>query len=294
MTTREALHAAETELREACVRSAGVDSSILLAHALGDTLAHLPTRLSEPLADEVHASFRALVARRLIREPLAYIVGDTEFMGLRFKCDERAFVPRPDTELLVEAALRALAPGWNGKPVETPPALIADVGTGAGCIAVSLAHYLPCARLLATDASREALALARENAVLNDVERRVRFLHGPDLAPLYAAGRAEELTALVANPPYVPTDDVVKLEPEVSEREPLIALDGGADGLGFYRRTLPQLAQLPALRLVAFEFGYAQDEALLGLVGRHLEGWEARILHDLADLPRVVVASRGA
>lgn len=292
MTTREALHAAEAELRQACVRSAGVDSSVLLAHALGDTLSHLPTRLGEPLAADVHASFRALVARRLVREPLAYIVGDTEFMGLRFKCDHRAFVPRPDTELLVEAALRALAPQWAGKPLETLPALIADIGTGSGCIAVALAHYLPAARIVATDASRAALELARENAIINHVDGRVTFRHGPDLAPLRAAGLDQELTALVSNPPYVPSGDVAKLEPEVSEAEPLIALDGGTDGLGFYRRTLPQLAQLPALRLVAFEFGYAQDAALLELVERHLGGWDASILHDLADLPRVAVAQR--
>lgn len=292
MTTREALHAAETELRRACVNSAGADSSILLAHALGDTLSHLPTRLSETLAEDVHASFRALIARRVIREPLAYIVGDTEFMGLRLKCDDRAFVPRPDTELLVETALRALAPEWAGKPIETAPALIADVGTGSGCIAVALAHYLPHARIIATDASEEALELARENAMLSGVADRMTFVHGPDLAPLFAAGLEQELTALVSNPPYVPTDDVVKLDPEVSEREPRIALDGGADGLGCYRTMLPQLATLPALRLVAFEFGYAQDAPLMALVQHHLAGWDVQVLHDLADLPRVVVARR--
>jgi release factor glutamine methyltransferase len=286
MTILEALRTTEDTLRTAGVGSPGTDACLLVAHALGDTLSHLPTRLREELAAEAAARLEPLVARRAAREPLAYVLGDTEFMSLRFLCDSRAFVPRPDTETLVEVVLEAV------RAADRPAVRIAEIGTGTGCIAISLAHYLPQAQVIATDASPEALSLARENVLLNGVQDRVTLLEGRDLDPLLAAGVSDEIEVLVSNPPYIPSPEVPTLEPEVSAAEPRLALDGGPDGLDFYRRVLPQLAQWPALWLVAFEFGYDQEDAVAEIVRRHLEGWTIAVRKDLAGLPRVVVARK--
>ncbi len=290
MTAREALRATEKVLVAAAIGSPGVDACILLAHVLGDTLAHLPTRLSEPLTAPDQARFDALTARRARREPLAYITGETEFMGLPFRCDPRAFVPRPDTETLVEATLQALAPR---APRDAPLAL-ADIGTGTGCIAISLAHFLPTARVHAVDCSADALALARENAALNQVAARVSFLHGEGLRPLVAAGVAGEIIALVSNPPYIPSGEIAGLEPEVSLGEPRVALDGGSDGLDYYRALLGALGPFASLELVAFEFGIDQEGPLAALVHDRLPGWHVALFDDLSALPRALVATRTA
>lgn len=284
MTVREALHEAEEKLRTAGVGSPGTDACLLMAQALNVPLSTLPTRFRELLAPQWAAQFTSLVERRCAREPLAYILGDTEFMSLRFVCRPGVFIPRPDTETLVEAALEVLGP-LPGSP------LIAELGTGSGCIAVSLAHFLPQAQLIATDRSSAALDLARENAQLNGVAGRVRFLQGPDLEPLTEAGMLGELTALVSNPPYIPRGEIAGLEPEVSVAEPKLALDGGGDGLDFYRRVLPQLGGLANMRLAAFEFGVGQEETLAELARACLPTWHVEVLFDLAGLPRVLRAT---
>ena len=281
---REALHQAEQRLRMAGVGSPGTDACVLMAHALGVPLSALPTRFRETLPADVAGHFGELVQRRCNREPLAYIVGDTEFMSLRFLCRPNVFIPRPDTETLVEAAVDVLRPLPG-------PVTVAELGTGSGCIAVSLAHYLPRARVIATDLSPAALELARENAELHGVAERIQFLQGADLEPLRQAGLLDQITALVCNPPYIPQGEIAELEPEVGRAEPKLALDGGMDGMDFYRRVLPQLAALPRLILAAFEFGVGQEEALAALARTHLPGWRVEILPDLAHLPRVLRAT---
>lgn len=292
MTVNQALRQAEDTLRQAGVGSPGTDACVLMAHVLGETLSHLPTRFRSELGSAEQERFDALVSRRALREPLAYITGDTWFMGLQFHCDPRAFVPRPDTEILVETVLKQI--GEMGAATADEPVLIAEIGTGTGCIAISLAHHLAAARLFASDVSAEAVELARENARLNGVEARVQFACGPDLEPLKAAGLLDRIAVLVSNPPYIPVGEVPTLEPEVSQAEPRVALEGGHDGLEFYRRILPQVASLPSLRLVAFEFGVEEDEPLGRLFEELLPGWSWHVEMDLAGLPRVIWAARKA
>ena len=134
--------------------------------------------------------------------------------------------------------------------------------------------------------------MARENARLNGVEARVHFACGPDLEPLKDAGLLDRIAVLVSNPPYIPAGEVPMLEPEVSQAEPRVALEGGHDGLEFYRRVLPQVASPPSLRLVAFEFGVEEDEPLGRLFEELLPGWSWHIEPDLAGLPRVIWAAR--
>lgn len=287
MTVREALREAEEMLTHARVPSPEVDARIVLAHALGVRLSQLAVLLSREVTETEASRLSALLARRAAREPLAYVVGETEFMGLPFRCDARAFVPRPDTETLVEFAARAIIRVFSRGAQVT----VADVGTGTGCIAVSLAHLLPGAQIIATDTSRDALELARGNAALNGVADRVRFLHGPDLEPLRQAGLMASIQALVSNPPYIPSADIPDLEPEVSRSEPMVALDGGADGLTTYRALLDGVGEMPRLGVVAFEFGIGQEESVPELLRAALPGWGSEVVRDLADLPRVVVAA---
>lgn len=287
MTVRELLHEAEKRLIAAGIGAAGTDACLLMGRALGETQARLPTRMREQVGETERAAFEVMVARRAAREPLAYILEDTEFMGLRFRCDPRAFVPRPDTEILVESVLDAVRACLG----DVPP-VIADIGTGTGCIAISLAHYLPQARVFATDLSPAALELARANAELNAVQHRVSLLQGEDLEPLFAADVAGQVLVLVSNPPYIPRHEVPDLDPEVSQAEPRLALDGGPDGLDFYRRVLPRLSRLHALRVVGFEFGYDQAAGVIALCQQYLPGWQLQVRQDLAGYDRAVVQTR--
>jgi release factor glutamine methyltransferase len=280
MTVREGIGHAEAQLHAAGIAPARAEASMLMAEALGDTLPHLPTRTREELAPEPAARLHDMLIRRAAREPLAYILGWTEFMGLRFACDPRALIPRPDTETLVETVVERLR--------DVPSPLIAELGTGTGCIAISLAHLLPSARLIATDLSPDALALAQENAAALGVAERITFLQGPYAEPL--APFAASLTAIVSNPPYIPSGDIAALEPEVAESEPRLALDGGPDGLTFYHTLLPPLASFPSLRLVALEFGLGQEQALPTLLRQHLPQWSVEVIPDLSHLPRVALA----
>jgi release factor glutamine methyltransferase len=232
--------------------------------------------------------YAAAVSRRVAREPLAYITGDTEFMGFRFRCDPRALVPRPDTETLVLLAAHLLSAFAPDRPT------IVDVGTGTGCIGVSLARILPHSTVLLTDISPDALALATENARANGVREQVRPLCGAFLCPVLHAGLAADVVAVVSNPPYVPAGELAGLEPEVSRHEPRIALDGGPDGLDAFRRLLRQAVDLPALRLLALEVGIGQAEEVARMMADHFRGWAVQVRADLGGVPRVVWTQRSA
>ncbi len=286
MTVAEACRRGESRLTETGIDSARVDARLLMAHALGLSPATLPLRFRELISPESAEAYAAAVSRRAAREPLAYIIGDTEFMGLRFRCDQRALVPRPDTETLVLLAAQLLSAFALDRPT------IADVGTGTGCIGVSLARMLPHSTVLLTDISPEALALAAENARANGVREQVRPLCGAFLCPIFQAGLTADVAAVVSNPPYVPAGEIAGLEPEVSRHEPRIALDGGPDGLDAFRRLLQQAVELPALRLLALEVGIGQAEEVARMMTDHFGGWEVQVRADLGGIPRVVWAHR--
>lgn len=290
MTVRDALRQTEQRLKAARVRFHEVDARLLLAHCLGTTMSRLPTRFADPIDPALLEMLDALVTRRAAREPLAYILGEAEFMSLRFRCDSRVLTPRPDTEILVESVIETVrarfgVPGGAG-------VTLADIGTGSGCIAIALAHALPAADVVATDLSADALELARENAALNGLDSRITFLHGPDLDPLLDAGVADRVRVVVSNPPYIPARDFAILEPEVVEHEPHLALYGGEDGLDGHRRILGGLPDLPNVEIVAFEFGFEQEGPLEALVRVSLLDWDVSIREDLAGFPRALVATK--
>jgi release factor glutamine methyltransferase len=219
--------------------------------------------------------------------PLPYVLKCREFYGLTFRCDDRALIPRPETELLVETTVARLR--------ECDAVVIADLGTGSGCIAVSVTHALPLSIIYATDASEDALALAHENAVEHEVANRVHFLTGAAgdwNGPLLRAGLEGKLDAIVTNPPYIAAGEIATLQTQVRDWEPRTALDGGADGLDEYRRLASQCGTLlkPGGFLAA-ELGAGQFEAVRAIF--IAAGWsvEAPLL-DFAGIERVLVAQQ--
>jgi release factor glutamine methyltransferase len=257
------------------------DAALLLQHMLGIDRATLIAHPERTLDRGQQAHYQLLVARRLRFEPIQYILGATEFYGLRLKVTPAVLIPRPETELLVEAVLARLP---HDQPVR-----IVDVGTGSGAIAVALAHALPLAlphsQVTALDLSPAALAVARENAQTHNVE--IRFLHSDLLA---AVQQEAPFDAIVSNPPYIPAPDAPTLHPQVRDHEPWMALFAGEAGLEVYQRLIPQaFALLKPGGLLALEIGYGQSMAIAVL----LAPWQqVEFLPDLQHIPRVVIARR--
>ncbi len=253
-------------------------AELLLAHALGLERIRLYVEFDRPLNKEELAAFRASVERRASGEPTFYLLGQREFLGRRFKVDPRVLVPRPETELVTEAALEKLPP--------TAPSVL-ELCTGSGCIGLSIAAEREAVRVTAVDLSAPALAVARENAEALALTGRVELLEGDLFAPV--AGRTFDL--VVANPPYIESAVLPTLSAEV-RREPALALDGGPDGLDVYRRLVAAApAHLAPGAWLVLEIGEGQGPALLqlfaaaGLV-------DGEIRQDLARLERIALARR--
>jgi release factor glutamine methyltransferase len=210
------------------VENARLEAEWLLCAATGLDRVGLYLNFEKPLNDDELAAYRVMVARRSRREPLQHILGTQEFCGLEFEVTPDVLIPRHDTETLVNEAL-ARMPGAQS---------VLDIGTGSGCIALALACKLPGASVTAVDISEAALAVARRNAERNGVV--IEFLQGSLFEPV--AGRTFDL--IVSNPPYIPSRDIETLQPEVRDFDPRGALDGGADGLDFYRALIPDAAAL--------------------------------------------------
>jgi len=266
--------------KERGIDSPRLEAEILLACALGIRRIDLYVRHDQIVDDAGRARFRDMVRRRQEGCPTAHIVGKKEFYSLDFAVSPATLIPRPDTELLVDEALRL------AKPLMEP--LIADIGTGTGCVAVALAHRLPKARIVAVDISPEALETARGNATRLGVADRVDFRLGDLLAPL--AGLRPDL--IVSNPPYIPTNDIAGLDPGVRDHEPALALDGGPDGLRVIERLAEQALSLlaPGGRLLV-EIGAGQEEGARGVLTRAGFTVES-VRKDGGGHPRVVRAGR--
>ena len=257
-------------------QDAAFDAEVLARHALGWDRAALVARGREPAPDGFVERYDALVARRVTREPVAHLVGTREFWGLEFEVTADVLVPRPETELIVEEAL-AFARSHACRTV-------IDVGTGSGCIAISIARELPEVHGVAVDASEAALAVARRNAARLGVSDRITFTR----SDLFENVR---LTAdlIVSNPPYVPKADEHELQPEVVHFEPHAALFGGDDGLTIVRRLLADArAHLAPQGRLIVEFGLGQEVAVRTAAAD--AGWEVvRVRSDLQGIPRSIV-----
>jgi release factor glutamine methyltransferase len=276
----EALLWGDCALNAAGIPSPRLDTEVLLAHVLGWNRARLYARPEYPLTQAQRDAFLSAVQRRIHHEPVPYIVGHREFYRLDFLVDRRVLIPRPETELLVEKALSIAVQQEMGKGQP----LLADVGTGSGIVAISLAVNLPRATVYATDTSSDALVVAKANAARHGVDSRVHLLPGDLLQPL-----PERVHIITANLPYIPTGRLPTLAPDVVEYEPLTALDGGPDGLQAIRRLLAQAGEwlLPEGAIV-LEIGAEQGAEIVALGQRHYPQAQVELLPDDAGLDRVV------
>jgi release factor glutamine methyltransferase len=306
-------------LAKADVPNPRLDAELLLAHALGWKRIDLYTRHGEVIHTKDLERFKGFIRRRREREPLQQIIGETEFYGLTFKVTPAVLIPRPETELLVEEALKVLqgipisdserafdgsdslrpekrsersdkwsSDGGAGGRAVSPPTIM-DIGTGSGCIAIALAKHLPTAKIVATDISREALENAKANATRHQVHDRIEFLLA-DIAP-WRVFQAERkiFDMIISNPPYIPAEDFSGLQSEVRDCEPRRALNGGSKGLEVIQRILsespPFLRQRGNLLL---EIGEGQTEAVRDLAKMNLFS-EILFKKDLQGVERIFI-----
>ena len=296
-TVGELLVSATTRLRESGSETARLDAEVLLASATGEDRTTLIAHHERPIGEDVVARFEQAVARRAGGEPVAYIRGIKEFFGLAFAVDRRALIPRPESELLVEAG-RVEVMARLTDPARTAadrgPVRIADVGTGSGAIAIALAVELRRrrvvlgndVRIIATDSSADALELARANAVAHAVADAVRFYEA-DLLPPVLPDEAP-LDIVLANLPYV-IRSVIPTLPLATSFEPVEALDGGPDGLDAIRALLERLPEaLTGDGVALLEIGADQAEGASAAARERLAGWRIGVEPDIAGLPRVL------
>ncbi|MEL7483676.1 MAG: peptide chain release factor N(5)-glutamine methyltransferase [Planctomycetota bacterium] len=271
-----------------------LSAEVLLAHVIGCERLRLYMDVDRPANEIERASLRELVKRALDDEPVQYLTGEAWFYGLRLKVDSRVLIPRPCTEVIVEQVLHHCKsrPGFGGKMGEG--ALVADVCTGSGAIALALAKNLKGARLIATDISADALAVARENAEILELTDRVELVEGDLLKALAdhpTAGQDGELSFLVSNPPYIPDDEWEQVPANVREHEPTLALRGGIDGLALARPLLtdgPRLVKPGGLVLV--EVAASRAAEALAIAEQNPRLAKTEVLRDLEGLDRVIRA----
>jgi len=271
-------------LTEAAIRIDKRDAELLLMHTLECDHAFISAHPETLLTTGQQTELRKMVSRRVLGEPVQYIIGHQEFYALDFRVTPDVLIPRPETEHLVEAVLL-----WATQFHDERTLQIADIGTGSGAIVVALATHLAGANFFATDISEPALAVARENARIHECEQRIHFAHG-DLLSGLALPESFRFDAIISNPPYVPSGDAATMQPEVVGHEPHLALFAGSDGLEIYRRLIPAAhAALRPCGLLALEIGYGQKESLAAL----LQGWNnVRFIDDYQGIPRTVLALR--
>ncbi len=283
-SARALLTAARGRLQAAGIDSAALEARLLLANALGEPAEILLAEPDHAVPEAAEFRFQEILGRRLQREPLFYITGECEFYGLPFHVDARALIPRPETELLVEEAINAareFAPHYT----DGAGLRIADIGTGSGCIVVAIATVLTGAHFIATDISEEALDVARINAERHGVARRIDFRAGDLFAPV-----AEELDIVVANPPYIPLENLATLQAEIRNHEPYVAVNGGKGGITIAERLIRQAP--PHMRSGGrffMEVGYGQASVLVDIAADVFPaGTVIDMGIDLAGISRVV------
>ncbi|MBV9670816.1 MAG: peptide chain release factor N(5)-glutamine methyltransferase [Acidobacteriales bacterium] len=282
MTLREALQKGSAQLLHGTVRTLNprLDAETLLLHSLGrpGDRAYLLTHQDLELPPDAQQHFELSLAQRASGKPVQYITGTQEFWGLEFHVSPAVLIPRPETEHLVQEALRIVRQhSWRAPR-------ILDVGTGSGCIAIALAHELPYAAITAVDLSPDALAVARTNAA--SLGANVSFLPGDLLDPVHN----RQFEIIVSNPPYIATSEADAVQPQVRDHEPSTALWAGSDGLTIYRRLIPQARRhLTNDGSLLLEIGWGMEPRIRPLFDPSL--WSPlTVINDLQDIPRVLIA----
>jgi release factor glutamine methyltransferase len=263
-------------------------AELLLAHVLRVPRLKLYTDYERPLSEKELATYRALVQRAGEHEPIAYLTGRAHFFNLEFEVSPAVLIPRPDTETLVENVLQLAR---NTAGFESPRVL--DLCTGSGCIAAAIAHHLKSATVIATDVSADAVAVARKNIERLGLADRVTVEEGDLFEPIARLPDPQPFNLIVANPPYIPTGEIEKLDRNVRDYEPVAALDGGIDGLVLHRRIFEGAVErlVPGGRIYV-EIQFDQGQMVKEIAESHPEFEDARLLKDYAGHPRVLTARR--
>jgi release factor glutamine methyltransferase len=282
MTVLEAIQKSTEFLAKKSVDSPRLQSELLLAHVLKIQRLKLYLDFARALTDAETTTLRELVQRRAAREPLQHILGAANFCGLEIKVNRSVLVPRPETELLAEH-------GWKFLSSLSRDSTFLDFGSGSGCIAIAISHYAKQSRGWALDRSADALAIAAENASANKVNDRLTFVES---SGLQALDRALRFDLIISNPPYIPSAEIDTLQEEVRNFDPRMALDGGPDGLDFYRQLGSEAAHfLEDGGKMMLEFGDGQETALPPIFT--IEGWQVEsIANDYNRKPRILILRR--
>ena len=283
MTVLEVIQRSAEFLQQKGVDSPRLQIELMLAHVLKLPRLKLYLNFERTLTEIELTRLREMVKRRAAREPLQHILGSTSFCDLEIKCSRAALIPRPETELLAERAWQFLS------TINSQASTVLDLGTGTGCIAIALAINAPGARIYAVDISPDALALAKENAACHHLADRIEFAQGDAFDALRPESRFD---LIVSNPPYLVSAEIPALQPEVRDFDPMLALDGGADGLEFHRR-IAREAQTFLKRggKLMLEFADGQAEELKKVLS--LENWIVdEIVADYSSRPRIMIARR--
>jgi len=290
MTIKGALSEGIRILKEADIEAPAVDAGAVMCHVLGCDRVYLYTKGDMEVPEDILGEFFRMVGMRAKGMPLSYITGRKEFMSLSFKVTPDTLIPRPETEILVESVIEQ-AKKWQGFHTgEGMDLRILDIGTGSGCIAVSLAYYIKAkCRITAVDISEKALEVAEENALQNGVRQKIEFRES-DLFSCLDRGR-EKYDIIVSNPPYIAEDEIQRLQREVRDYEPALALNGGRDGLDFYKRITAEAPEfLKPGGMLFLEAGYGQAHIIAEMMRKKFN--DIRIIPDLSHIDRVVTGKR--
>jgi release factor glutamine methyltransferase len=281
VTVLEAIQKSADFLGKKNVESPRLQTELLLAHLLKMPRMKLYLNFERALTPTETDALREFIKRRGQREPLQHIIGSTSFCGFEIAVNRHALVPRPETELLAEFGWKFLS------ALNSQNATALDFGTGTGCIAIALAAKCPNAKIVATDISADALALAKQNASVNKVAERIGFLQGDGFAAIPADSKFD---LIISNPPYITSVEIETLQPEVRDFDPRAALDGGADGLDFYRMLAAKAKSfLKSDGKIMLEFGDGQAEAIRKIFEN--EKWIVEeIKSDYSQRPRILIA----
>lgn len=288
MNINESIRWGQKALSLAGVIEARGEAEYLLMHVIGCKRHTLFMDASKVLTGEQESVFRRFIERRALREPSQYITGEAEFYGFTFKVTRETLIPRPETEILIDEALRC---ALNFK--DKSPLTIIDLCTGSGCIAVTMALKVQGSVVYATDISKGALKVAARNAFLNGVAERITFLEG-DLFAALEGTPVRKADIILSNPPYISRAELEGLEPEVRGHEPESALYGGTDGLDFYRRIVAATpVHLSDGGFLLLEMGFGQSQSIRGLMERDQRYTDITILKDYSGIERVIIGRAG-
>lgn len=288
ITRLEALNRYTLRLKEKGIENPRLNAELLLARSLNISREELYKKFREPLEEKKREALESLIQRRISGEPLQYILGGQEFWSIDLKADPRALIPRPETELLVEQSLLIL----KQEKFIRPP-FVLEIGTGSGAIAIALAKELKEIFLVATDISLDALELAKENIRSADLVNRIKLINGDLFAPLSLFKGQAHFDLIVSNPPYIRRIDLPSLAKEVKDYEPLVALNGGPDGLDFYRKIISQAHHyLRDGGWLLLEIGQGQSHHVTELIREENHFLKPEVLPDLSGIERVVKAQK--